>query len=412
MAAPRRAGHGSSSRILDGWFFALSSVAGLWYSYVLLRDGLTLGWPTLLLVVFWVFFSYLVLPRLHRILTAIYLPDYFIGRTRTSDGLLGDPVNLGFLGREGQVHAALSAAGWTMAEPVDLRSSVHIVLSVLRGRSYAAAPVSPLHLFDRPQDFAYEQEVRGSPSKRHHARFWRCPDGWFLPGGARADWLAAATFDSRVGLSLFTLQVTHHIDANTDVERDFLVESVQAAVPGASVSTINNFSSGYHHVNGGGDRIRTDGDLPIVDLSDTPAAPDLVRVEEQVSRRPSSVLIGAGVALARGTGYVIAALALGTDASDRALAVLFVGAAAVDVVLALTILSGHNWARLTLMGFCSMTALAVMIDWVAGNGRPEGFHSLLTAGGSILVILALSTPGAREYASRVRAGASTAASPA
>ena len=67
---------------------------------------------------FWVLLAYLVLPRLHRILTTIYVPDYFIGRARTSDGLLGDPVNLALLGSEDEVHAALVAAGWTRADDV------------------------------------------------------------------------------------------------------------------------------------------------------------------------------------------------------------------------------------------------------------------------------------------------------
>ena len=43
----------------------------------------------LLLIVFWVLLTYLLLPRLHRILTRLYVPGYFIGRARTSDGLLG-----------------------------------------------------------------------------------------------------------------------------------------------------------------------------------------------------------------------------------------------------------------------------------------------------------------------------------
>ena len=257
--------------MLDGCFFALSGVIGVWFAFVLLRDGVRPGWPTLLLLVFWLFFSYLVLPRLHRILSSIYLPAYFVGRTRTSDGLLGDPVNLGFLGEEGQVHGALSRAGWTRADELSVRSAAGIVRGVLRRRSYAGAPVSPLHLFDRQQDFAYEQEVAGTPSQRHHIRFWRCPDGWLLPGGFRADWLAAASFDRGVGLSWFTLQFTHRIDEDTDVERDLVVSAVCAAVPGVRVDVIEKFSSGYHHRNGGGDRIRTDGDLPILDLRCAPA---------------------------------------------------------------------------------------------------------------------------------------------
>ena len=57
-----------------------------------------------------------MLPRLHRILTRLYVPDYFIGRARTSDGLLGDPVNLAVLGEADQIHAAMRAAGcWSSA---------------------------------------------------------------------------------------------------------------------------------------------------------------------------------------------------------------------------------------------------------------------------------------------------------
>ena len=66
--------------------------------------------------------------------------------------------------------------------------------------------MSPLFLFGRMQDFAYQQEVAGNPAKRHHVRFWRTPDGWLLPGGTRVDWLAAGTFDRAVGFSLFTRQ--------------------------------------------------------------------------------------------------------------------------------------------------------------------------------------------------------------
>src|SRR6187397_3143262 len=97
---------------VDALFFAFSALSATWLAYLLLRDGIRPGWPWLLLIVFWVFFSYLLLPRLHRILTRLYIPGYFIGRARTSDGLLGDPVNLALLGSEGQLHHALHAGGW------------------------------------------------------------------------------------------------------------------------------------------------------------------------------------------------------------------------------------------------------------------------------------------------------------
>ncbi|MWB98574.1 LssY C-terminal domain-containing protein [Agromyces seonyuensis] len=252
--------------VLDGFFFVYAGLAALWLAWLVLTESFIQGWwGVLFFLVFWVLLAYLVLPRFHRILTTLYVPDYFIGRTRTSDGLLGDPVNLAMDGTEAQLRAALAEAGWTPADDVTLASSLRIIGSTLSRRSYDEAPVSPLYLFGRKQDFAYQQEVAGNPAKRHHVRFWRTPPDWRLPGGVRVDWLAAGTFDRAVGFSLFTLQITHKIDADTDVERDHIVRTLDA-VPGTTVRVIEGFASGYHARNGGGDTIRTDGDLPIVDL--------------------------------------------------------------------------------------------------------------------------------------------------
>jgi hypothetical protein len=263
----------SVSAALDGFFFIYAGVASLWLAWLLFTGSFGLGWWGIaFFVLFWLVLAYLVLPRLHRILTTIYVPDYFIGRARTSDGLLGDPVNLALDGEEEQLHTALVAAGWTRADDVGLTSSLRIVSSTVTRRSYDEAPVSPLFLFGRQQDFAYQQEVEGNPARRHHVRFWRTPDGWPLPGGRRVDWLAAGTFDRAVGFSLFTLQVTHKIDADTDVERDHIVTTVLAANPAARVDVLRDFSTGYHSRNGGGDTIRTDGDLPVIDVRGVPIA--------------------------------------------------------------------------------------------------------------------------------------------
>lgn len=251
----------------DTAFFIFAGVASLVLTIMLLTSSFTHSWWGLLLaLVFWGFTAYLTLPRFHAIMSRIYVPDYFIGRTRTSDGLLGDPVNLGLIGTEEQIHQAMLNAGWTRADEVTLASSWKIVVSTLTRRSYAEAPVSPLKIFGRVQSFAYQQEVDGNPEKRHHVRFWKTPDGWLLPGGHRVDWLAAGTYDSGVGFSFFTLQVTHRIDAQTDFERDYIVESIQYAYPQTEVEVIKDFSTGYHARNGGGDTIVTDGALPIVTL--------------------------------------------------------------------------------------------------------------------------------------------------
>jgi len=406
---------------LDAAFFTFSALSAAWLAVLLVSRGVRGGWQALLLVVFWLFFTYLFLPRMHRILTRLYTPGYFIGRARTSDGLLGDPVNLAWLGSEGQVHHAMQRAGWIRADDVDLRSSWRIVSSTIARHSYPEAPVSPLVLFDRQQDFAYQQEVAGSPSKRHHVRFWRCPEDWMLPGGYPVDWLAAGTYDRSVGLSLFTLQVTHKIEENTDVERDFIVDSVVGSDPAATVAVIENCSSGYHARNGGGDRIETDGDLPVVDLRqrpgrDTPAAAET----DSRDRRPAPTTFAVVVTFLRGLMYLAGSAALisipdtyvtiidrqagraaahGVQDLEVFFAVLLLAAAVIDCGLALAILAGRNWARIVLMALCVTTISAAFVYDVRGT-EAVGLTRLPMVGSSILVLLALSSHRSRDFATR------------
>ncbi len=47
---------------------------------------------------------------------------------------------------------------------------------------------------------------------------------------------------------------------------DHIVATVTAGDPRVTLDVIRDFSTGYHARNGGGDSIRTDGDLPVVDV--------------------------------------------------------------------------------------------------------------------------------------------------
>ena len=286
--------------VLDSVFFAIAAVATLWLAWLLIGSGWHLE-PALVVnsLLFWAVLAYLALPRLHQVLTWLYVPDYFIGRTRTPDGLLGDPVNLAVKGDEEDIHEAMVSAGWVRADPITLRSSWRIVVSSLLRRSYPAAPVSNLLLFGRRQSFAYQKEVEGNPAQRHHVRFWHCPPGWVLPGGGRVDWLAAATYDRAVGLSVLTLQVTHKIDADIDIERDFVVDDVRWANDAAELQIWPDFFTSYHDKNGGGDRVVTDGALHVLDLnevvpgSDSGLSLELAHLAdlEARRRRPSQLVI-------------------------------------------------------------------------------------------------------------------------
>ena len=233
------------------------------YRYTFVRDNYLAG-----LVMIWLVTAYLTIPRVHRWLTKVYLPNYYIGRTRTGDGLLGDPVNLAFIGSKQQILTAMEGAGWVRADELSLRSGIKMVTKSISRQSYPNAPVSSLFLFGHKEDLAFQQAVGGTTSKRHHIRFWKCPDGWYLPGGAKAEWLAAATYDRKVGISTLTLQVTHKIEADIDVERDYVIESLHNGGAAMKVNVVKNFTNAYHDRNGGGDRIHTDGALPFITLTD------------------------------------------------------------------------------------------------------------------------------------------------
>ncbi|GGG69685.1 hypothetical protein GCM10011374_37690 [Kocuria dechangensis] len=264
---PRGGGTWRATTVLWGHRlgFLITTVLAGWGVYHLLLEEIDddgrLPW---LFLPLWALSAYVLLPRLNRLLTGIYVPSYFIGRARTADGLLGDPVNLAVIGTPARLSAAMLGAGWTAADPLTPATGWHIVRASLLGRSYPAAPVSALFAFGQRQSLAFEREVAGSPAQRHHVRFWTCPPGWRLPGGYAVDLIGAATFDRRVGLSLFTFQITHKIAADTDQERDLVVSSLRSA--GATVHVLRHYSTGYHARNGGGDAIETDGHLPIVDI--------------------------------------------------------------------------------------------------------------------------------------------------
>jgi len=458
VEAPRPA-RLSVNALVDGFVFIYAGLAVVWLAWLILSESFEFGWfGIVFFVLFWLVLAYLVLPRLHRILTTIYVPDYFIGRARTSDGLLGDPVNLAFLGDAEDLHVAMEAAGWTRADDVDFASSWRIVMSTITRRSYDEAPVSPLFLFGRKQDFAYQQEVEGNPAKRHHVRFWRTPDGWLLPGGRRVDWLAAGTFDRAVGFSLFTLQITHKIDADIDVERDHIVRTLRESDASVRVEMIEDFSTGYHSRNGGGDTIRTDGDLPVVDVRrvvDVPPAPAArpgkpaadswgagvgkrpafespVVLAERVRppatmARPVAISLGAALIVIRVLLGVVWLLALAFNwtrvlQDDFGLApddgdwdaltgsvltiVLVFGSAVLlaELVFAWLLFLGRNWARIAVMAVAVASITISALDYFLGGEEITVRTTLLTLACDILVLLALSSRAARAYARRPRPG--------
>lgn len=401
--------------IIDAVFFAVAAAATLWLAWLLIGSGWHLDpWLALNSVLFWAVLAYLAIPRVHQVLTWLYVPDYFIGRTRTPDGLLGDPVNLAVHGDEDDIHAAMRAAGWVRADAITPRSALRIVVSSLLRRSYPAAPVSTLVLFGRGQDFAYQKEVEGNPSQRHHVRFWHTPAGWVLPGGRSVDWLAGATYDRSVGLSALTFQVTHKIDADIDIERNFVVDDVRWANAEAGLGVWPDFFTAYHDKNGGGDRVETDGDLYVLDLDAVvPESVDSVELararaaDAQANRQRPPQLLVALILIMLLVGVQSAQLIrdpdVGSAAADLAGegvagatglvygVVSFFSAAMIATVAALGLAAwhGHPRGRIALLATLTLAVLTDMSQVSAVGVRAATASLIVTSGLGVLALLAL-----------------------
>lgn len=195
--------------------------------------------------------------------------------TDTSNDIPGDPLNVGLVGSEEDVFRAFAAAGWHPADPVTLASSLKIAGSVLFDHKYQTAPVSPLFLFGRKQDLAFELEAGKSATHRNHVRLWRDPAAKV---GEREFWIGAATFDQSVGLSHYTGQITHHIAADIDAERDLVIGDLAKAGHVTTEYQVSGVGPTFNGRNGGGDWYYTDGELTVAVLTEG-GAPAAKRVE-------------------------------------------------------------------------------------------------------------------------------------
>jgi hypothetical protein len=188
----------------------------------------------------------------------------------TANGIPGDPINVGLVATEEEIHRALLAAKWFPADAITLRSSIRIAGSTVFHRSYEDAPVSSLYLWGHKQDLAFEQPVGDDARRRHHVRFWRSEK---LDDDGKPLWLGAATFDTKVGFSHTTGQITHHISPDVDAERDKIVADLKRARASLGVEWIAGFDNRAGK-NGGGDPYQTDGKLAVVLVGPPTADPD------------------------------------------------------------------------------------------------------------------------------------------
>jgi len=205
--------------------------------------------------------AYLLMPALWRRYAHRHPAiDQTPGITLTGDDHPGDPINVALIGSEADVKRIMLAAKWYPADALGLKSDLKIAADTVLERPYDDAPVSNLFLWGRKEDLAFEQPVGDDPRQRHHVRFWKSAQ---VDSQGRPLWAGSVTYDRRVGLSYTTGQVTHHIGADVDAERDRLFDELKKTGDLADVQFIDGFHKVTSGKNGGGDPWHTDGRLEV-----------------------------------------------------------------------------------------------------------------------------------------------------
>jgi hypothetical protein len=232
------------TRWVQRFVIFLIAAATLWLIVMQVFDRLDQRVPLFLaLVATYLVAAYAILPVVIHASVALLRRNHIPRVTRAADGLPADPVNIVLIGSQEDLHAAFLAVGWTAADRLTIQTAMRMIKSFLLNRSYPAAPFSALYLFGRKQDLGFQQDIDGSPRKRHHIRFWAAdadPETglgnlayWTTKRPAVSSqpriWVGAGTTDTGFGLQPMTWQISHRVDRHADRERDHIVAALQAA---------------------------------------------------------------------------------------------------------------------------------------------------------------------------------------
>ncbi len=144
-------------------------------------------------------------------------------RIADKEGNPGDMVNFLILGTENQMKQVFTTAGWVKVDP-DVKGTILAgVLASISKESYLTMPMSTLYLFDRPQDYGWAHaEPIAVVASRNHLRVWKAP---FTVNG-QVLWAGAATHDIGFERDQRNNGITHKIDPDIDLERDYVQKTL------------------------------------------------------------------------------------------------------------------------------------------------------------------------------------------
>jgi hypothetical protein len=154
-------------------------------------------------------------------------------RVADKDGNPGDMVNFLILGSQAATERVFTAAGWVKVDADVKGTLLHGLIVSLSKESYLTMPMSQLYLFGRPQDYGWAHaEPISVVASRNHLRIWKAP---FTVNGETL-WVGAATHDIGFERDERNNGVTHKIDPDIDLERDYVQKTLASTGLVAEVS--------------------------------------------------------------------------------------------------------------------------------------------------------------------------------
>jgi hypothetical protein len=144
-------------------------------------------------------------------------------RVADKDGNPGDMINFLILGTQDQMQKVFKSAGWVVVDRDATTALLTGALNSLSKEAYLTLPMSQLFLFGRPQDYgwAHAEPIRVAAS-RHHLRIWKAA----TPIDSMTMWVGAATHDIGFDRDRRNNGITHKIDPEIDLERDYVEKTL------------------------------------------------------------------------------------------------------------------------------------------------------------------------------------------
>jgi hypothetical protein len=168
----------------------------------------------------------------------------------------GDMVNFLIIGSQDAMEKVFTTAGWVEVDADVKATLLHGLLESMSKESYLTMPMSPLYLFGRQQDYGWAHaEPLSVVASRNHLRIWKAP---FEVRGQTL-WVGAATHDVGFEKDQRNNGITHKIDPNIDLERDYvektlastgLVAEVTHILPANPMKEAKTATGGSFHSNG------------------------------------------------------------------------------------------------------------------------------------------------------------------